>query len=159
MKFLKFFSFLLVVAPLFSCSSDDDICTSGEATPRIKIKFKTLATGKLKTLDSVFVSVDYAAGNTVVINKQLKVDSLLIPLRVDDSPFTDIHVKLAGDGPESKIRINYNTTSEYVSPACGIKKLYENVSSQLETQDPVFGLENAQNQILNEDKTHLFLLF
>lgn len=87
---------------MFSCSSDDDICTSGEATPRIKIKFKTLATGKLKTLDSVFVSVDYAAGNTVVINKQLKVDSLLIPLRVDDSPFTDIHVKLVETAPKAK---------------------------------------------------------
>ena len=42
-----FFSFLI-----YSCNSDDDICLSGDTTPRLKVKFKT-KDGKLKTLDSI----------------------------------------------------------------------------------------------------------
>ena len=34
-----------------------------------------------------------------------------------------------------------------MSPACGIRKLYENVSSEIITVGPVPGIENAQNEI------------
>lgn len=142
---------------MFSCSSDDDICTSGEATPRLKMRFKT-DLGKEKTLDTLYLSVDYANGKSLIYHAA-NVDSVFIPLRVDDQPFTDFYVKLRKNGPESKIRVNYTTTSEYVSPACGIKRLYQNAESVLLQPDPVFNLENSQNQIINEDKTHLYLIF
>lgn len=156
---MKFAINLFLICSFFcvSCTSDDDICTSGEATPRMKIRFKT-ELGKEKTLDTLYLSVDYSTGKSLIYHAA-NVDSVFLPLRVDDQPFTDFYVKLRKNGPESKIRVNYTTSSEYVSPACGIKRLYQNVESALQQSDPVLNIENFQNQIVNEDKTHLYLIF
>ncbi len=151
--------FFAVFLFLFSCSTDDDICGGGEGTPRMKIKFKTYTTGKPKTMDSLFVSVDYGNGIVPVIERRTATDSVFVPLRVDDHGFTDLYISTSQQGIKSQIRVKYNDKTEYVSPACGIRKLYENVSSEIITVGPVPGIENAQNEIINENKTHLFLLF
>lgn len=155
---LKLLLLPLFLLSLLSCGSDDDICLSGEATPRLKLKFKTQSTGKLKTLDSLFVNVDYGQGQIPVIATRQKTDSVFIPLRVDDIPFTKIFVGLSRASTPSEIQINYTTKSEYVSPACGIKKIYENVTGTVESNE-VTGIEQNQTQITDESKTHFFLLF
>lgn len=159
MKFLKTLFVSLFLLSLFSCGSDDDICIGGEASPRMKIKFKTQATGKMKTLDSLFIKIDYGQGPIPVFGSVVKTDSVLIPLRVDDTPFTKVYVGLSRDAVNSEITVNYTTKSEYVSPACGIKRLYENVNSELVAPNAVKALEQNQTQIIDESKTHLFLLF
>ncbi|WP_347219631.1 DUF6452 family protein [Chryseobacterium sp.] len=159
MKYLKFLMMLCLVGMFFSCGSDDDICESGEGTPRMRVAFKTKDSGgKETTLDSLSVAVDYGSGK-VDLGWQKKIDSRLIPLRVDDSPYTDIYFKTSTKSKESKVRVKYTTQATYVSPGCGAKKTYENVSSELTTPDPVQALENGQNQILNEDKINLYLIF
>ena len=92
MKFLKIFFVSIFLFSLFSCGSDDDICIGGEATPRMKIKFKTKATGKMKTMDSLFIAVDYGMGPIAVLGTVAKTDSVLIPIRVDETPFTKMYV-------------------------------------------------------------------
>jgi hypothetical protein len=159
MKFLKIFLLWLIVISLISCSSDDDICLGGEATPRMKVKFKTKESGKLKTLDSLYINVDYGNGQIPVIATKSKIDSVFIPLRIDENPYTEIYVGLSKAAITSKIKINYKTNSKYVSPACGIKKIYENISSEVEITNPVLDIEQNQTQITDESKTHLFLLF
>ncbi len=159
MKFRKSLIYIFLVLLMVSCGSDDDICTSGEATPRIKIKFKTKETGKLKTLDSLYINVDYGNGQIPVIATKLKTDSVFVPLRVDENSFTEIYVGLSKTEIDSKIKINYETKTEYVSPACGIKKIYENVSSSVTIPNAVLETEQNQTQIIDESKTHLFLLF
>lgn len=159
MKFQRIFILSIFLLSLFSCGSDDDICTSGEATPRMKIKFKTLATGKLKTVDSLYINVDYGNGQVPVIATKLKTDSVFIPLRVDENTFTEIYVGLSKAQITSRIKINYVTKTEYVSPACGIKKVYENVNSSVVVSNSVLDTEQNQTQISDENKTHLFLLF
>ncbi|WP_228435802.1 DUF6452 family protein [Chryseobacterium pennipullorum] len=144
------------IGMFFSCGGDDDICESGEGTPRMKVSFKS--NGKETTLDSLYVAVDYGSGK-VQLGGLGKIDSWLIPLRVDNSPYTDIYFRLTNKGEESKVRVTYTTKSYYVSPGCGIKKSYENLSSELVTPNPVQNLEAGQNQIENEDKTNLYLLF
>lgn len=156
---IKLLYFFLISLFLFSCSSEDDICVGGEATPRMKIKFKTQANGKFKTLDSVFVKVDYGNGAIPLLGNDFRTDSITIPLRVDDTSFTKIYIGLSRAAVNSEVKINYTTTSEYVSPACGIKKSYQNVNSVLETPGVVLAVEQNQNEIVNESKTHLFLLF
>jgi hypothetical protein len=146
------------VGMLFSCGGEDDICESGEGTPRMKVAFKSLETGKEKTLDSLYVAVDYGSGK-VDLGGMKAITSRLIPIRVDDSPYTDIYFKETSKGVESHIRVNYTTKTAYVSPGCGIKKTYENLSSELIQSNPVQKIEAGQNQIENEDKTNLFLLF
>lgn len=159
MKFLKIFFVSIFLLSLFSCGSDDDICIGGEASPRMKIKFKTKATGKMKTMDSLFIAVDYGVGPVAVFGTVSKTDSVLIPLRVDETPFTKMYVGISRTAVNSEIKINYTTDSEYVSPACGIKKLYQNVSTELEVPNAVLGVEQNQTQIIDESKTHLYLLF
>ena len=159
MKFLKIFFVSVFLLSLFSCGSDDDICIGGEASPRMKIKFKTKATGKMKTMDSLFIAVDYGVGPVAVFGAVSKTDSVLIPLRVDETPFTKMYVGISRTAVNSEIKINYTTDSEYVSPACGIKKLYQNVNTELEVPNAVLGVEQNQNQIIDESKTHLYLLF
>lgn len=143
---------------LTSCENDDDVCVSGEATPRLKIKFKS-ADNKVLTLDSLYLDVDYGNNNVLTVVRAAKVDSALIPIRVDDAGFTELYVRKTKKGSVSKIKLNYNTTSEYVSPACGFKRLYQNLTGTLETVNPVTKVELNQNQIINENKTHLYLVF
>ncbi|KXH85910.1 DUF6452 family protein [Chryseobacterium kwangjuense] len=143
---------------IWSCGGDDDICESGEGTPRIKVAFKSQSTGKEVTLDSLYVAVDYGSGK-VQLGKLQNINSRLIPLRVDDSPYTDVYFRFADKGVESHVRVGYTTKTTYVSPGCGIKKTYENLNSQLIQPTPVISIEAGLNQIENEDKTNLFLLF
>ena len=143
---------------LTSCENDDDVCVSGEATPRLKIKFKS-ADNKVLTLDSLYLDVDYGNNNILTVVRAAKVDSALIPIRVDDAGFTELYVRKTKKGSVSKIKLNYNTTSEYVSPACGFKRLYQNLTGTLETANPVTDVELNQNQIINENKAHLYLVF
>ena len=143
---------------LTSCENDDDVCVSGEATPRLKIKFKS-ADNKVLTLDSLYLDVDYGNNNILTVVRAAKVDSALVPIRVDDAGFTELYVRKTKKGSVSKIKLNYNTTSEYVSPACGFKRLYQNLSGSLETANPVTNVELNQNQIINENKAHLYLVF
>ncbi|MDG4653261.1 hypothetical protein V2E39_16485 [Chryseobacterium arthrosphaerae] len=156
MKYFKFLIAICFLALLFSCGGDDDICESGEGTPRMKVAFKS--GGKLTNVDTLYVAVDYGSGK-VDLGKLANVESRLIPLRVDDSPYTDLYFKTRIKGPESKVRVKYTTRATYVSPGCGIKKSYENLASELVTPDPFTGLEQGQNQIENEDKTNLYLIF
>lgn len=158
MKFFRIFGVFFFLITLYSCGSDDDICLGGEATPRMKLKFKTKSTGKLKTMDSLFINVDYGNGPIQLVAKS-RVDSVLIPLRVDDVPFTKIFVGITRKAVTSQIKVNYTTNSQYVSPACGVKKIYENLTSVLEVSNPVLDIEQNQNQITDESKTHFYLLF
>ena len=156
-QFLKYTFLIFCLGTVVSCGGDDDICESGEGTPRMKVKFRN-AGGQLRTVDSLYLRVDYGT-RIVNFGKTTNADSLLIPLRVDDFAYTDLYFKTRRNDPESKVRVNYTTTSSYVSPGCGIKKTYQNVNSQLVTPGVVISAENGQNFIENEDKTNLFLTF
>jgi len=160
MKYFKFLIAISFISLLFSCGGDNDICESGEGTPRMKVSFKTQATDKEKTLDSLYVAVDYGSGK-VQLGGQAEITSRVIPLRVDNSAYTDIYFRITNKGAESKVRVNYTTKSAYVSPGCGIKLTYENLNSVLDpnTTTPVKEIQAGQNFIENEDKTNLFLLF
>jgi hypothetical protein len=160
MKYFKFLIAICFIGLLFSCGGDDDICESGEGTPRMKFSFLTEATGKERTLDSLYVAVDYGSGK-VQLGVQTKITSRVVPLRVDDSSYTDVYFRTANKGAESKVRVNYTTKSAYVSPGCGIKMNYENLNSVLDptTTTPVKSIQAGQNFIENEDKTNLYLLF
>lgn len=142
---------------LSSCQGDDDVCVSGEATPRMKVKFKS-ADGRVATLDSLYVDINYGSGLVNVI-KAKSIDSVTIPLRVDNNPFTEISLRTSEKGSASKIKITYSLKSEYVSPACGFKRLYENVGGTLVTPNPVIKIEQNQDQIIDENKTHFYFIF
>ncbi len=145
--------FLLTVA----CTSDDDICAAGEGTPRVKLKFKDKNNKEIK-LPELFIDADYGSGTKTVISMK-NADSVLVPLRVDGSGSTTLTVYTAATGHKSVIKLNYSEEAKYVSPPCGFKKLYHNITTELQFADPVTKLQQTQNEIVNEDKTHLYLIF
>ena len=148
----------LLALGVVSCNSDDDICTSGEATPRLKMKFKNANNKEIK-LDTLYVGIDYGSGEREVIAK-VGADSVFVPLRVDNTGTTQLNIYTSKSKTKgSAIRLNYTEKSEYVSPACGIKKLYQNLTSQLIDSTIVTGVELNQTEITNENKTHLYLIF
>ncbi|WP_265428564.1 DUF6452 family protein [Chryseobacterium sp. YIM B08800] len=156
MKYFKFIIFILALSSVISCGSDDDICESGEGTPRMKISFRKGS--QISVLDSIKIYADLGTG-IVDLGWKLKVDSVFVPLRVDDSPFTDIYVKTTTQEDSTRVRVNYTTKSIYVSPGCGVKRNYENVNSVLSTPNSLKSVEQGQNFIENEDKTNLFFNF
>ncbi|MEG2335407.1 MAG: hypothetical protein RSB79_12485, partial [Chryseobacterium sp.] len=82
MKYFKFIIFIVALSSVLSCGGDDDICESGEGTPRMKIALKK--DNKISTLDSIKIYADL--GTSVIdLGWKLKVDSVFVPLRVDDS--------------------------------------------------------------------------
>lgn len=143
---------------LVSCNNDDDICTSGERTPRMKLKFKD-RNHKLKTIDTLYINADYGNGEQNIIAKT-SVDSVLIPLKIDGSTYTDFKIYTSQKSTKKSIlRVHYTEKLEYVSPACGIRKLYENLTTELLSNQPIINVEQNQTEILNEEKTHIYLVF
>ena len=156
MKYFKFIIFILALSSVISCGSDDDICDSGEGTPRMKIAFKK--GNQITKIEKIKVFVDYGS-KIVTLGTFSQVDSIFVPLRVDESPFTDIYVKTLDAEDSTRVRVNYTTKGIYVSPACGVKKNYENVNSVLSAPNSLKSVEQGQNFIENENKTNLFFNF
>lgn len=150
--------FLLILFFFTSCTSDDDICVSGEATPRMKVNFRDFEGNRELQVDTLFVAVDYGEGKKDII-AQAKVDSIFIPLRVDNANATDVYVKTRTEGEESHIKISYQTDQSYVSPACGFKKLYKEVSLEIDNIGPVRRVDQLQPEIINEDNAHFTFVF
>lgn len=155
-KTLFFLSFILLLS---SCGNEDDICMSTDSTPRLKLKFKSEITGKLIQLDSLYVDVDYGKAEPSAIISSANVDSVFIPMRIDENPYTDIFIRTKKFGDKSKIRINYQSKNIYVSPACGFKKNYENLNAELLQSNPVLNVEPNHTSLTDESKINFYLRF
>ncbi len=158
----KVFFFLIILLTLIQCGSDDDICLSSDSTPRLKLKFRSEESGnnQLIALDSLYVDVDYGKSElTSVISAQADVDSVFVPLRIDDVAYTDVYFRTRKNGPRSKLRINYSTKAIYVSPACGFKINYENLNAELLESNPVYHVESNNTSLTDENKINFYLRF
>lgn len=154
---MKRLFFLLTLSFLvLSCGGSDDICESGEGTPRMKVSFKN--GDKLTTLDSLKVYVDLG-NSTVDLGWKTNAESILVPLRVDNAPYTEMYIKTGNKQDSSKVRVTYNTKTQYVSPGCGVKMNYTDLNGELLIPNSVIKIENGQNFIENEEKTNLYLIF
>lgn len=122
----------------------------------MKITFKK--DGKISDVAKIKIDADYGSG-VIAVGTYTNVDSVFVPLRVDESQFTDIYVKTIDTEDSTRVRVNYTTKSIYVSPGCGVKRNYENVNSVLSTPNSLKSVEQGQNFIENEDKTNLFFNF
>lgn len=154
----KIFFFLSFILILTSCGGDDDICLNADSTPRLKLKFHD-ADGKLRQLDSLYVNVDYGNTKLTQIIAAAKVDSVFIPLKIDDSPYTDVYFKTAINGDSSKVRFSYDAKAIYVSPACGFKKNYENLKADLLKSNPVSLVEQNHTSLTDENTINFYLRF
>lgn len=149
------FGFLML---LTSCGSDDDICLGEESTPRLKLKFRN-ANNQLIQMDSLYIDVNYGKTEDTNILVGVRVDSVFVPLRIDDHPYTDFYVRRRKNDPRSKIRISYEAKSIYVSPPCGFKRNYENLSAELLETGPVQSIQSNQTSLTDETSINFYLRF
>jgi len=162
MKYFKIILYITVLGLFFSftaCSQESDICTEA-GTPRMKVKFKKL--GKLFTVDSLTIKVLISPRDTInVLTNAKNVDSVFIPMKVNGDNFTDILVQVDPNSSTdySKIHIEYDEKREYVSPGCGIRKLYDNISTRFVRYDLVTGVEINSKQVHDENTTAIYLVF
>ena len=154
-KILWIFGFLML---LTSCGSDDDICLGEESTPRLLLKFRN-ANNQLVRLDSLFVDVDYGKDTLKNIITSVNVDSVFVPLRIDESPYTDIYIRTGKGQTGSKLRVNYDKKSIYVSPACGFKINYENLKMDLLQANPVQSILPNNTSLTDENNINFYLRF
>lgn len=154
-KLLFIFGIFLL---LISCGSDDDICLSSESTPRLKMRFRN-ADGALVRLDSLYVDVNYDGKTYKNIITQANVDSIRIPLRIDDSPYTDVRFRLRKREDTSNVRISYDKKAIYVSPACGFKINFENMKAELIKSSPVMEVQPNSTSLNNESQINFYLRF
>lgn len=159
---MKLFNLVFVLGMLLSlasCGGDDDICESGLSSPRMKLKFKD-SSNKLYQPDTLIIGVKLTGEENIkTVVSALKPDSVLVPLRVDDTNFTDLYISTSTKGTPSKVRVLYTPVSEYVSPACGMRRLYNDLSAVLENATPVKNIELNEKNVHDENKTHLYLIF
>lgn len=154
-KIFFLIGFLLL---LTSCGGDDDICLNADSTPRLKLKFIN-ASGQLLRLDSLYIDVDYGGSALKNILSQANADSVFVPMRIDESSYTDIYLRLRKAGNRSKIRVSYDKKAIYVSPACGFKINYDNLKSELLQANPVQNVEQNQTSLSDESKINFYLRF
>jgi hypothetical protein len=144
---------------LTSCGSDDDICLGEESTPRLKLLFKN-ANNQDITLDTLYVDVDYGKDSlTHIIVAAANQDSVMVPMRIDDSPYTDIYIKQRLVGSRSKLRINYDQKAIYVSPACGFKINYENLKGEVLESNPIQSIQSNNTSLTDENSINFYLRF
>ena len=77
---------------LTSCGGDDDICLNSDSTPRLKLKFRN-SNDQLIRMDTLYIDVDFGKDSLRNTTTAVAVDSVLVPLRIDDSSFTDFYVR------------------------------------------------------------------
>jgi hypothetical protein len=125
----------------------------------MKVKFKK--EGKLYTVDSLSIGIISDHKILKVLDNVKDVDSVYIPLKVNGEGYTDILVQsnLSVKDNYSEIRVKYDEKSEYVSPGCGIRKLYDHLSAIIRKPQEVKSIEVNANQIHDENKTVLYLNF
>ena len=147
MRVLK--SILLILCSLFivtNCEKDDICANTTLTTPRMVVNFKDIVVQEnLKTVNNLLVQ---GVGNEAVLTGYNSVDvaEVLLPLKIDvpnieittpnNPPWKDIPPYDPNDDIELAnsdiITIKYVVKEIYVSPACGYKIQYENVSILVE---------------------------
>lgn len=150
------FGFLLL---LTSCGSDDDICLGEESTPRLLLKFRNDSNNLVTTVDTLYVDVDYGKDPIKNIIYSANVDSVFIPMRIDENPYTDIYFRTRRNQTRSKVRVKYEKKAIYVSPACGFKINYDNLNAELLESTAVQSIQTNNTSLTDENNINFYLRF
>ncbi len=153
----KNLSLILIILFVIGCE-EDDVCI-GEASPNWVVKIKNQQTQLADTLDTLYV--EYRDSDDVLDTLKLyQVDSFQVPLRIDGGAIGFGFISsLQDDAVKDSISMNYESEEEYVSKACGLKKVFKNVSYIEHSLDSIQSIESLTPQISNDDEVHIVLYY
>ncbi len=145
--------FILFISALvtYSCV-DDDVCDKS-TTPRLTIGFKDIYDNKY-VVDSLIV--DRVNTDGTISNEGIftKIDSVRIPLNAisDKTVFYLYNSKQTLDADKDIITVKYQTAQEFVSKACGLRAVFNNVTYELTQAKKIKALTPNTTEIHNESK-------
>lgn len=157
-KLLFLFSFFVF---LYSCE-DDEICIES-----LTSKLNTSVTAKDSTsvfsLSNLKVT-DITRDKNEVVFTDSTATSFKVSLPINDSIVTyKIDLAFASsDSLQTKaavsenLTVNYKTTNEYVSKACGFKAVYKDINY---STTGILTINAPKNKINNENETHINLQY
>lgn len=134
------FLFLLSIISFSACEKDD-ICIE-EATPLLIITFYDAEDPtELKTVPSLrVVGVDQTSTVTTITDRTSTLDSISIPLKIDDVLTSYVLITNSEDDDEGEeignsdtLNLSYIVNEKFISKACGFGANFDDLSQELTT--------------------------
>ncbi|MEE9349393.1 MAG: DUF6452 family protein [Flavobacteriaceae bacterium] len=154
---IKHLFIVFFIATLFSCERDD-ICID-ENTPQLIIRFHdAIETDDLKSVSNLFVKVTNSLDEIVEINVIKTIDSIVVPLNVDQD-YTKItlvkNANIDANAITDEFTLNYTLNSIYVSRSCGYKSIYNDIIVSNSSSNWLSQIQKEVDDIENESIAHL----
>jgi len=158
--FIALFSIIILSIFAIQSCQDDDICIDA-ITPRMIISFRDKTTNAELKMDSVNVyRLNTSTNNWERIYFSALKSTIEINLNVNDETSTQLRVSQFYQNSTSiydNVSVSYENSDEFLSKACGFKRVYKNVSILLNTNTLFSNSEQNTTEISDESQTHLYL--
>ncbi len=158
MKYIKKFLIISVLVSLYWSCEEDDVCLEG-ASPNLVVLINDATTEERMTLDTLFV--EYWDSDAVIDTlKFYNKDSVQIPLRIDDGAIgLGFMYSLQEGSAKDSLAMSYSSQLQYVSKACGMKKIFTEVAFQAISIDSIQSISAVTQTISNDQEVHLLLYY
>ncbi len=147
---------IVFLIALFSCQ-EDDVCVDG-STPNLVVKLKNALDSSNYFIDTLLVTYKNSENQTDTL-RMIETDSFQIPLRIDNGDIGFSFFSSLSNNSQDSLAMHYTPSEEFVSKACGLKKIYENVSYQWIENVEIQNFEVLQPNITNSNEVHLYLYY
>ena len=153
-NFLKSLLLILSISLLFNCERDD-ICIDA-TTPNLIIRFYNQTDNEtIKTVDNLKVEID-SLGTFINYNSYTSIDSLTIPLRIDDDITTYRFTIDESTSPiVDEFDLNYTRDFVFVSRSCGYKTEFLNISTSNQSNNWINAINILKQDIQDENEAHI----
>ena len=149
-------SILLLVILVISVHCErDDICIDA-TTPNLIIRFYDQSENTtLKSVDELKMEID-SLGTYIEYNTYSAIDSLVIPLRIDDD-LTKLRFTINESTTPiiDNFTLNYERNFVFVSRSCGYKSEFLNIQTTNATNNWIQTLNIIKQNIQDENQAHL----
>ena len=153
----KTFCLLITVLVMLTACESDELCDHKVNTPRLVVRFYD--PNNLRTPFSVANLTVYGQGNTTPLVSEVSVDSLALPLRLENPTVYILEKKVGTTTSTATLTLTYTPEESFVSKACGIKVIYNTLSATIEDANTSWlkGVNIKNRTVDNEKRAHIHL--
>ena len=148
---------LITVLVMLTACESDELCDHKVNTPRLVVRFYD--PNNLRTPFSVANLTVYGQGNTTPLVSEVSVDSLALPLRLENPTVYILEKKVGTTTSTATLTLTYTPEESFVSKACGIKVIYNTLSATIEDANTSWlkGVNITNTTVDNEKRAHIHL--
>lgn len=148
---------LITVLVMLTACESDELCDHKVNTPRLVVRFYD--PNNLRTPFSVANLTVYGQGNTTPLVSEVSVDSLALPLRLENPTVYILEKKVGTTTSTATLTLTYTPEESFVSKACGMKVIYNTLSATIEDANTSWlkGVNIKNTTVDNEKRAHIHL--